>query len=178
MHVPIYSSGNPVFLNFLVDNFERFLEVSMLQELCCLHDYCTIFSILSFFFSPWISQLLLSLKCQLCYQYPLDTQLHLLLPQTQTSALGADLGTKVYTNYYWLLMLRTPLTRTGMLPNMPPLSSSISTNVISDLGSQIFKISHYRKTSMSLFCLSLIFSLPLCIFHCLFLNKIYFFCFR
>lgn len=122
-------------------------------------------------FAPWISRLLRSLKCQPRYQYPPETQLHLLLPQIQTSALRVDLGAQVYINYYRLLMLRTLLSRPGILPNMPSLSPSISTHVVSNLCSQIFKISHYRKTSISLFSISLSVSLSssltLCTFHCL-----------
>lgn len=146
----------------------------MLQELCCLHDYCMIFSILSFFFCFLNIPFIAILKMSTMLSVPTRDTTPSVTATDSNICPGADLGTKVYTNYYWLLMLRTPLTRTGMLPNMPSLSPSISTNVVFDLCSQIFKTSNYRKISMSLFCLSLSHPLPLSVFLVFFFKT--FFC--
>lgn len=112
-------------------------------------------------FAHCISQLLLSPKCQLCYQYLLETQLHLLLHRFKCLAPGADLGADVCTNYWWLIMLRTHSLgqEYSQICYFSPRSSSISINVVSDLTSQIF-ISHIIKTPISLLCyLSLFFIL-------------------
>lgn len=120
-------------------------------------------------FAHCISQLLLSPKCQLCYQYLLETQLHLLLHRFKCLAPGADLGADVCTNYWWLIMLRTHSLgqEYSQICYFSPWSSSISINVVSDLTSQIF-ISHIIEKHLfpfSVICLSFSFSLSCILGH-------------